>query len=220
MSMNAYAAAAKVVLRTTDLYALKWRQHGLGMLQGEINEELRVHIWHPKLRTLPFEGFRDVHDHRFTLTSYVAVGQVVDIPFTVVMHDDPRAVVYELSDEDPEVEVFEIVHAKEQENVRAGCSTATLVKPLGKAWVRRGESYTAKTGTVYSVVKRDFHTTRIDGLAITVVHRSEFDGKLARVLGLDAPGDVGSAIVPETLDTKVLKEWVLREATYAVGDLR
>ena len=34
---------------TYDGHWLKWRHHGLGMLQAEFSEELRMHIWHPKL---------------------------------------------------------------------------------------------------------------------------------------------------------------------------
>ncbi len=230
VSDAAYASAAKHLLRTLNLYEMKWRQHGLGMLQAEIDEELRVHIWHPKLRTLPFEGYRDVHDHRFTLTSFVAVGEVVDIPHTVVIQDYPGVHGW---DKYPEVDVYEIIHAKVTLARRAeappgaGCSTASDARHLGKAWVKKHEPTKYEAGDVYSIQRRDFHTTRLvsgspvsDGLAITVVHRADFDGKLARVLGLDAPGDVGSAIVPESLHTKILQEWILREAKYAIADMK
>ncbi len=219
IAATAYAASAREIVKKLDVDSMKWRQHGLGMLQSELSEELRVHIWHPKLRTLPFDGFRDVHDHRFTLTSYVAVGTIIDIPFSVVPLDYGE---YGPSgwERHPVAEVHEIVHAKEQENVRAGCSTATLAKSLGPAYVAQQEAMRWKAPSVYAILRRNFHTTRIDDLAITLVHRSDFDGKLARVLGLAKDGDVGSAIVPETLETLCLKNWVLREAHYAIAAMR
>lgn len=216
--MKAFAAAAKEVLRNTNLYDVKWRQHGLGMLQGEITEDIRVHLWHPKLRTLNIDGFRDVHDHRFTLTSYVAHGTIIDIPFTVTM-GDARPGEGDTRGYGKPIEVYEIMHAKEQKIAGAGCSTATQATLLGRGFVQRGEHKFYKAGSAYKIMRRDFHTTRIEDLAITVVFREDFDDKLARVLSTIGDTFIPSAMVPESLDTKVLKEWVLREASYAVSEL-
>jgi hypothetical protein len=207
-----YADAAKLLLRNADFYAMKWRQHGLGMLQGELSDELRVHIWHPKLRTIPGEGFRDVHDHRFKLTSYVAFGAIIDVPHTIVMHDHPNVCGW---DKYPTSEVHEIVNAKEQVNRP---QTDNVTQYIGHAWVSEHEPRRYQQGDVYVIERRAFHTTKLEDLAITLVHRADFDGKPARILG---SGElVGSAIVPEDINTSVLREWVLREASYAQSAMR
>lgn len=211
ITRSSFAAACREVLRSAGLYHLRWRHHGLGMLQGELSADLRVHVWHPLLRTLPVDGFRDVHDHRFTLLSYVAAGELVDVPFSVVKVEGSIG-----WDRNPTAEVHEIVHAKEQEAVKKGCSTATLARRIGSAYVQQEETKTYRAGDVYAIARRCFHTTRVEKLAVTVVHRTDFDGKLARVLGLSGDGDVGSAIVPETNDSYKLRLRVLEEARTAL----
>lgn len=58
---------------------LEWRHHGLGMLQAELSESLRIHVWHPTLVSPDMSWPRCVHDHRFDLQSMVVVGAVRDV---------------------------------------------------------------------------------------------------------------------------------------------
>ena len=58
---------------------LRWRHHGLGMLQAELSESLRVHVWHPSLVSPGMVWPRCVHDHRFDIGSVVVVGAVRDV---------------------------------------------------------------------------------------------------------------------------------------------
>jgi hypothetical protein len=60
-------------------HRLTWRHHGLGMLQAELSETLRIHIWHPKLVSPEMAWPRCVHDHRFDLESAVVIGAVRDV---------------------------------------------------------------------------------------------------------------------------------------------
>ena len=240
--MPAFHEAAKLLLLRAAsghraLQGLRWRQHGLGMIQAEFSEALRVHIWHPRLRTLPvssFEpgsSFREVHDHRFDLTSAVIVGEIIDVPFWAEPWDQKT----EMTPGEPwsrwrRTKAWEILHAKIQPGARAqGCSTATEHEPLGdygacpktereSSWPR----YPA--GSVYTIPRREFHTTRLnpevgEGLAITVVHRDNFDERLARVLGSEEEAR-WSAIVPEDARSGALREWVLQEAGDALNNLR
>lgn len=83
-----------------------WRHHGLGMLQGEIDDLTRVHIWDPSLRTIPFEGYRDVHDHRFDLYSTILIGEIEDVRYHVVAAFEGEG----------DTDAWEIKHAKIQKD--------------------------------------------------------------------------------------------------------
>lgn len=203
--MTPFASAAFHLVRSLDLKSLDWRHHGLGMLQGELDEEIRIHIWHPGLVRLP-KGLRRVHDHRFTINSAVIYGLIVDQPWLVEF--DSRTVA--------NTECWEIKHAKIQgqppTEPRAGCSTATDAVMIGKVYARPNGERVYETGTDYMIKRREFHTTIVGGLTITVVHRSNFDESLARVLG--NPSESDSAIVRTTSDEEIAH--YLDEATEAM----
>ena len=188
---TAFAATAHELIKHLDFGKISWRHHGLGMLQGELSEELRIHLWHPMLRTIPYEGKRDVHDHRFRIDSYIAYGSIVDVPHIVWFTKDTTATpgvrpsfpefsereLYKLQPEQRWTleDAWEIKHAKVQDG--------NDCKPLGKVWVWRGPEITRQQGQTYAIDRREFHTTVVTGFAITVVHRSEFDEQPARILG-------------------------------------
>jgi hypothetical protein len=168
---DSYAATAKELLKRVDLRWLPWRKHELGMLQGELNEEIRIHLFHPALVTIPTEGLRNVHDHRFDLTSYVAYGSIVDVPHAILFdpkHPSPEGVTL--------TDCWEIAHAKVQTEETRGVH-------LGRVKVRPLDPITRGKGAVYTIPRRQFHTTRVIEFAITVVYRSNFDDKPARILG-------------------------------------
>ena len=156
----------------------EWRHHGLGMLQAEIDDSLRVHVWHPDLVRMP-DTPRRVHDHRFNLESTVLVGEIFDEPWSMVGRGSgPTPFSYEATS------VWEIRHAKEQIDLRKrGCSTAGETVLLEEVWARAESVRTYTEGDTYRIARRDFHTTYVRDLAVTLVHRSEFDERLARILG-------------------------------------
>ena len=233
-----HEAARLLLLRVAQghraLQNLRWRQHGLGMLQAELSEALRVHVWHPRLRVLPvssFEpgsSFREVHDHRFDLTSAVIVGEIIDVPFHL---GSSSAAEYEDSPSCGwrKTKCWEILHAKIQHGVDAsGQSTGINHKFLGDVAValERQEPHWPRyrQGDAYVIPRRKFHTTRLNpeaagGLAVTVVHRGNFDERSARILG-SAEDAAQSGLVPETTVTGALREWVLQEAADALNVLR
>jgi hypothetical protein len=106
--------------------------------------------------------------------------------------------------------------------MKGGCTTATSARYLGDVVLTR--LYTSRnrpTGTSYRVERRVFHTTEVESLAVTVVHRSNFDDRLARVLC--APdGDVTAVsgiMRDDSPEHQRLVGSVLREAAAAVSRL-
>ncbi len=155
--MSAFVEAARQLVARVRFEDLKWRHHGLGMLQAELSDSLRVHIWHPKLRTPEMRGLRAVHDHRFSFESAVLVGAITDVPYDVRQHDGARLGGKPVPLVDPpsaplmgdgswvETKCWQIKHAEIQADAiegrgeRHGCSTADDVECLGPvfACVRR-----------------------------------------------------------------------------------
>lgn len=209
--LDAYYIAAYEAQRHVPLDKIAWRHHGLGMLQGELSDHLRVHIWHPKLRHIAGE-MRAVHDHRFELVSAVIVGSVIDTRYDV----DVEANGMECS-RCYNVPVFEIAHAKIQ-------GDGPISRRVGFARVQKRVSARYPNGIVYHVPRRAFHTTEIDGLAVTVVARSDFDDKPARVLdsgesGIVKPDLSHWRIGDEDVELKALRSHIIQLASNALADL-
>jgi hypothetical protein len=222
----AFHEAAKLLLFRVTLGDLKWRQHGLGMIQAEISENLRVHIWHPKFRTLevsdfkPGSSFREVHDHRFDLTSAVIVGEIVDVPFHLqAWHSGHDLRGGESTSGWRKTKSWEIPHAKIQKT--DGTTTPVFLTDVAIALENSRETDWPhyKPGDAYFIKRRRFHTTRAQGLTVTVVHRGNFDDRLARVLGTEEEASK-SGIVPEDLNAKVLRAWAIQEANDAINNLK
>jgi hypothetical protein len=199
---------------------LEWRHHGLGMLQAELSETLRIHIWHPRLVSDGMVWPRCVHDHRFDIVSAVVYGAVLDV-LPDVRKDKGSAAV---SGGWQKAKVYEIEHAKNQDRMvlEGGGTAATSAQLLGDVILTRFYSSTSHgAGSEYSIPRRTFHTTEVTALAITVIQRANFDDKLARVLC--APGSdvtaVSGIVRDESLEHKILVNWVLREAASAIARL-
>lgn len=60
---------------------IEFRHHGIGVLQGYVCEnvepEIRIHIWSPKLLKPGIDVSGDCHDHRFDMVSHVLQGAIV-----------------------------------------------------------------------------------------------------------------------------------------------
>lgn len=173
----------RLLVVRTSLDTLKWRHHGLGMLQGEVDETTRVHIWSPELRTIPDEGYRDVHDHRFDLLSTILIGAITDVRYHVSAAFFGEGV----------TDAWEIKHAKIQTVVdRPRPDHGPLPDPsvpevdafhIGRANIVELSRAVFKRYERYEVPKRIWHTTRVSDFALTLVRRSNFDNRPARILG-------------------------------------
>lgn len=85
--------------------------------------------------------------------------------------------------------------------------------------VRGHADKTYKAGESYEVACRKFHTTEIDGLAVTVVHRCHFDDRPARVLS-NSDVTVSGIVRDDSAEHDALVEEVLCEAAAAVAQIQ
>jgi hypothetical protein len=167
---SAFVATASRLARTVNLYHLQWRHHALGMLQAELDERVRIHVWHPELREIPKHSLRAVHDHRFDIESAVVIGQIIDKPYIVTFE---RPYILEGFEE---TRVYEIRHAKIQRG------TDDDVRLIGAAWAKAAQTRIIDAGLSYRIERRSFHTTNVHNLAVTVIFRANFDELPARIL--------------------------------------
>lgn len=179
---SVFAALAARLCRVVSFRHLFWRWHGLGMLQAELDEAIRIHVWHPELRRV--KGLRAVHDHRFDIDSAVVYGSIIDVPYVVLVGTQPFWHTQSAGNGFVLTQAYSIVHAKAH---RADVSDTTLI---GEAWSKEMPVMRHAAGSTYRIARRDWHTTRVEGLAVTVVHRGNFDDKPARVLGSAESGIV------------------------------
>ena len=201
---------------------LTWRHHGLGMLQAELSDTLRIHVWSPRLVSPAMAWPRCVHDHRFDFLSAVVVGSIRDVLPEV--RPDEGTPVGRLTGGWQRAKAYEIEHAKNQDRMvlEKGCSTATSARFLGNVVLTRAYADTVhRAGTAYEMKRRVFHTTEVTELAITVLHRANFDDRLARVLC--APESdvtaVSGIVRDESLGHRILINSVLSEAASAIANL-
>lgn len=192
------------------------------MLQAELTETTRLHIFDPRLVTM--KGLRRVHDHRFIIDSRIVFGSIRDVPYYVepsiaaieAKKDDvdrwrglfghsPRGFVTVTS----EVPVFAIKHAK----IMAHDNTD--FQDLGPHYVAEDWPRIYSRGETYRIARRDFHTTVVDGFAVTIIRRSDFDDKPARVLQSREPG----IVLDDSPEHKQLVEELVQTAETELGRL-
>ena len=75
--------------------------HGLGFIQVKLEANMRLHVWHPELPRRKCFRYSAVHNHRFSFSSTVLIGQQVNRRYRVVegdfgaydliSHDGPRS---------------------------------------------------------------------------------------------------------------------------------
>jgi len=182
----AFVAAVRALLARVDLATLDWKQYDLGVLRAKLGNELRIHIWHPSLRTLatPVARYGGVHDHRFDVTSAVVCGAITDVRYEA---HPARA---------NEAEVPDRAHGTNVEVdgfVKAWQIWPSLgkVNPLNLHAVTEVGRCTVQAGRSYTVPRRLFHTSFVEDFAVTVVHRSNFDEHpYATILGEGTEGTV------------------------------
>lgn len=201
-----------VTLNIRFLWALEWRHHALGMLQAELTDTLRVHVWHPRLVRFDSEA-RTIHDHRFDLVSHVFAGVVTDHHYYVHIGEEaPRRPGWENDDVTwKEAKAWQIRHAKVQQHDMSDFS------PLGTCFYRPGSVRSFGAGETYKIARRSFHTSRIHKPAVTFVHRSNFDAEPARVLGNLESAKDGHEVITGII--RSTSEHVIRDILYEAEDL-
>lgn len=58
--------------------------HGLGFIQVVLGGNQRLHVWHPDLPKRRCAEFSSIHDHRFSFTSQVLVGEQINVRYNVI----------------------------------------------------------------------------------------------------------------------------------------
>lgn len=172
---------------------MKWRYHGLGLLQGEITERIRLHIWDPDL--VRAFGSEAIHDHRFDLYSRILAGSLKDTRFYLD---------WDLGYAGLRCPVYEIVHAKEQKD---GVSSAFHI---GHARLIEGDTQIHRRNGEYTIARTQFHRSIPLETTLTIIERSNFDIRPARVLGSLASNKRESDIYPLPPNSSELLGWADR----------
>lgn len=151
--------------------SLQWRHHGIGALQAYVREhtdpEIRVHVWSPLLVRPGIIGHGNAHDHRFDLTSYVLVGELVDTRYAVT------------ADVNGDWSVCSVENARSAgaEKNYDGEHGAPMFHGFVERDVRRFSA-----GSSYWIPRGDFHSTEsAEPLTVTVCAMARKKG-LARLL--------------------------------------
>lgn len=200
------ALRALVVDRWTGL---QWRHHGIGALQAYVREnvepEIRIHVWDPRLVRPGIYDSGSIHDHRFDLESTVLVGALHEREYGNLY---PASPLY-----DGELwEIWQVENARSAGSER-GFDGACVPDLLGTKYVADVRRHRHLAGQTYSLSRRTFHETRVDALAVTICTLRNKQGQ-ARLLvpaGREPVHAFGAPAAPE------LQLAILREAFVALG---
>jgi hypothetical protein len=153
---------------------MKWRHHGIGVLQGYLNEEadpeIRIHIWSKKLLKAGIDLSGDIHDHRFEMISHVLCGTVA--------HEE----IEPFEDLQGEWGMMKLTHARAASDTNYHGPTEELPERYGV--LRNLMMITA--GNSYSFPSRHFHRSplfgELDDVAVTVIEKHRQQNYSARIL--------------------------------------
>ena len=155
------------------LPSLKWRWHGIGLLQGYIHEdsdrdgyELRAHIWSRALMLPGIAESGSAHDHRFLLQSTVLVGALEHTEFHLTRDDEG------------DHETWTFPHARLHTEANRG-----LMERTGERfWVKRRRLEITQ-GQRYRFERGAFHTSvPLSDLVVTLVEKFDQRDVQARVI--------------------------------------
>lgn len=124
--------------------------HGLGFIQVKLENDQRLHIWHPELPRRKCFKDSSIHSHRFSFTSRVIIGTQVHRAWTVSARGAPTHIGYS--------------HGGE----RISCG--------GRPWDFAGEYFLKpnfenkiKAGGEYYFHADEYHDTPNEGIVVTVM---------------------------------------------------
>ncbi len=179
---------------------IKWRHHGIGVLQGYISEntqpEIRLHIWSKLLLKPGMNVSGDIHDHRFELESHVLAG--------TIYHEEIEATPSEYGTHS----MLQLTHAR----AAAGSKFHGPTEQLPGKYLTSSKLYEVKEGYCYSFEKQKFHRSPFYGdpreVAITVVAKYNQCDTPARIL---YPTGIPPIMAfGHDMDNALIKEVILR----------
>lgn len=130
--------------------------HGLGFIQVKLDNDQRMHVWHPDLPRRRCYEASAVHNHRFSFTSRVLKGIQVNQRIGVEIVKPGTGEYYLISHNGPR-------SAK-------GGRESYPVADVNLHW-REVERYAA--GDVYVMPALEYHHTPCEGVVITIMQKHE-----------------------------------------------
>jgi len=170
---SGYDAARALVAKLIP--HLKWRRHGIGVLQGYVSEggevETRVHVWSPRLMLAGIQESGNVHNHRFAMRSLVLAGWLQHTEYQLVPGD--------------EFTLYDFVHARlHTEATRADMRPlAETEKAQSSLTGARLVETTLHAGDRYTFERWAFHSSLpLTDVVVTLVEKYDQVEERARVL--------------------------------------
>lgn len=152
---------------------VRWRHHGIGVLQGYVREgvnpEVRLHIWSRRLIKPGIDQSGDIHDHRFTMISHVLYGQVEHEEFI------------ETADPNGEYTMMSLTHAR----AAADSLYHGPTEPIEGRYSASRRWFTIHAGKSYIFLAKRFHRSPLavsDDVAVTCVEKHGQTDAPARLL--------------------------------------
>lgn len=171
-----FAAPAMRALVLQAMGEMKWRHHGIGVLQGYLSEgtdpEVRVHVWSRRLLKSGMDISGDAHDHRFDMVSHVLCGTIAHEELTPIY-----------SNEKGDHRMLLLTHARAAADNKFHGPT----EEIGGAFRVLRNMLKIEAGYSYTFPALHFHRSplpgELDAVAVTVVekHRQQADVR-ARIL--------------------------------------
>jgi hypothetical protein len=161
-----------MALRNMD--GMKWRHHGIGVLQGYLGEgadvETRLHIWSRRLLKPGMDMSGDAHDHRFNMVSHVLCGTIA--------HEELSPYHSDSGDH----KMMALTHARAAADNKFHGPTTEL---QGSFRVFR-HLMRIETGQTYTFPAQHFHRSPLlgglDDVAVTVIEKHQQRDVPARIL--------------------------------------
>jgi len=173
--------------------SLKWRRHGIGLLQAYLCEgenETRVHVWDERLVRSGIRDHGDIHDHRFSFVSTVLAGELTNQLAKVAENPTGR------------YQVHQVLHARENPEGKFVSKPMECVPGPLRASAKFVDidfvSHRIRRGEDYCMYRGEFHRT-VAHRAVTLVTKCDQIEAGARIMALrDAPPV--QAFDPEDVD--------------------
>ncbi|MGQ0816656.1 hypothetical protein ACT4ZR_13515 [Acinetobacter baumannii] len=144
--------------------------HALGFVHCELfkknNSTLRLHIWPKNLRNI-FEQKDKIHNHIFSLHSYIVCGEIENLYYKLI------------NEVDLDKKYFQLYKVKYKEK----CS---ILEPTGNYFLPiLTESFLIKSNNIYKINRGLFHESRVDPskLVCTLVATYDFVEEDPHMLG-------------------------------------
>lgn len=128
-----------------DLKALgSPRVHPNGFIQLDLDEQFRLHVWHPDL---PYrqETYHPIHDHVFDFTSYIYSGRLVHIVYNTIADSKGSHILWQAECTGP------------NESILVPCKDATRLRlcPMQSSVLQPGQSYHFKAFCLHETLSNE-----------------------------------------------------------------